>query len=107
VWNSSPERYPPGTVPVEVTTDPAPVYPQPLDELVPSAMNTVAQYANNPIDYDHGRFKAPGSDLCADSNETAPPRSSPLGTRSCRTRRGQYQIATDAPEQHRRTAVSS
>jgi IS6 family transposase len=29
-----------------------------LDELVPSALHTVAQYANNPIDADHGRLKA-------------------------------------------------
>ena len=37
-----------GTVPVEVTTDRAPVYPRILDELIPSALHTVEQYANNP-----------------------------------------------------------
>jgi len=36
-----------GTVPVEVTTDRASVYPRVLDELVPSALHTVEQYANN------------------------------------------------------------
>jgi hypothetical protein len=34
-----------GTVPAEVTTDRAPVYPRVLDELVPSALHTVEQYA--------------------------------------------------------------
>jgi transposase-like protein len=47
-----------GTVPAEVTTDRAPVYPRVLDELVPSALHTVEQYANNPIEADHGRLKA-------------------------------------------------
>ena len=37
-----------GTVPAEVTTDRAPFYPRVLDELVPSALHTVGQYANNP-----------------------------------------------------------
>ncbi len=37
-----------GTVPVEVTTDRAPVYPRVLDELVPSALHVAEQYANNP-----------------------------------------------------------
>ena len=46
-----------GTVPVEVTTDRAPVYPGVLDELVPSAMHTTEQYANNRVEADHGRLK--------------------------------------------------
>ena len=36
-----------GTVPAEVTTDRAPAYLRALDELVPSALHTVEQYANN------------------------------------------------------------
>ena len=47
-----------GAAPAEVTTDRAPVYPRVLDELVPSALHTVEQYANNPIETDHGRLKA-------------------------------------------------
>jgi transposase, IS6 family len=47
-----------GTVPVEVTTDHAPAYPQVLDELIPSALHTVEQHANNAIEADHGRLKA-------------------------------------------------
>jgi DDE superfamily endonuclease len=36
-----------GTVPVEVTTDRASVYPRVLDELVPSAMHTVERHAKS------------------------------------------------------------
>ena len=44
--------------PAEVTTDRAPAYPRVLDELVPEAWHVVEQYANNPIEADHGRLKA-------------------------------------------------
>jgi transposase, IS6 family len=43
--------------PTEVTTDRAPTYPRVLDELVPEACHVVEQYANNPIEADHGRLK--------------------------------------------------
>jgi len=46
------------TVPVEVTTDLAPVYPRVLDELVPLAQYSTEQYANNRVETDHGRLKA-------------------------------------------------
>ena len=41
-----------------MTTDRAPAYPRVLDELVPDARHVVEQYANNPIESDHGRLKA-------------------------------------------------
>jgi IS6 family transposase len=47
-----------GTVPAEVTTDRASVYPRVLDELVPSALHVVERHANNPVEADHGRLKA-------------------------------------------------
>ena len=47
-----------GTIPAEVTTDRAAAYPRVLDELIPSALHTVEQYANNPVETDHGRLKA-------------------------------------------------
>ena len=47
-----------GPVPVEVTTDRAPVYPRVLDELVPGARHVLEQYANNRVEADHGRLKA-------------------------------------------------
>jgi IS6 family transposase len=45
-------------LPTEVTTDRAPAYPRVLDELLPTACHVVERYANNPIEADHGRFKA-------------------------------------------------
>jgi len=44
--------------PTEVTTDRAPAYLQVLDELLPAARHITEQYANNPIEADHGRLKA-------------------------------------------------
>jgi transposase-like protein len=44
-------------VPSEVVTDAAPVYPAVLEELVPSAWHHVEQYANNPVEADHGQLK--------------------------------------------------
>jgi transposase-like protein len=43
--------------PSEVVTDAAAVYPRVLDELIPQAWHHVEQYANNPIEADHGRLK--------------------------------------------------
>ena len=43
--------------PSEVITDAAPVYPAVLDELIPSSWHHVEEYANNPIEADHGRLK--------------------------------------------------
>jgi len=90
-----------GTVPAEVTTDRAPIYPRVLDELVPSALHIVEQYANNPIEADHGRLKA-----------RLRPMRGLKQHRSARTlaaghafvqnlRRGHYDIATEVPEHHR------
>jgi transposase, IS6 family len=47
-----------GPSPTEVTTDRAPAYPRVLDELVPAARHVTEQYANNPIEADHGRLKS-------------------------------------------------
>jgi transposase-like protein len=47
----------PKVTPSEVVTDAAPVYPAVLDELVPAAWHHVEQYANNPIERDHGHLK--------------------------------------------------
>ncbi|GAA1818071.1 hypothetical protein GCM10009835_42700 [Planosporangium flavigriseum] len=41
--------------PSEVVTDAAAVYPGVLDELIPQAWHHVEQYANNPIEANHGR----------------------------------------------------
>jgi transposase-like protein len=44
--------------PSEVATDRAAAYPRVLDELLPAACHIVEQYANNPVEADHGRLKA-------------------------------------------------
>ncbi|MCA1709543.1 MAG: IS6 family transposase [Actinobacteria bacterium] len=44
--------------PAEVTTDRAPAYPRVADELLPAACHIMEQYANNPIESDHGRLKS-------------------------------------------------
>jgi len=94
-----------GTIPAEVTTDRAPAYPRVLDQLIPSARHIVEQYANNPIETDHGQLKA-----------RLRPMRGLKRHRSARTlaaghafvqnlRRGHYELATDVPARHRiRTA---
>jgi len=47
-----------GPAPVEVTTDKAGAYLRVLDDLLPGALHLTEQYANNPIEADHGRLKA-------------------------------------------------
>jgi transposase, IS6 family len=47
-----------GPSPTEVTTDRAAAYLRVLDELVPAACHVTEQYANNPIEADHGRLKS-------------------------------------------------
>jgi IS6 family transposase len=90
-----------GTIPAEVTTDRAPAYPRVPDELIPSALHIVEQYANNPIEADHGRLKA-----------RLRPMRGLKRHRSARTlaaghafvqnlRRGHYELATDVPARHR------
>jgi transposase, IS6 family len=94
-----------GTVPVEVTTDRAPAYPRVLDELIPSAMHTTEQYANNGVEADHGRLKA-----------RLRPMRGLKRYRSARVlaaghafvqnvRRGHYEIAIDEPARHRLRAA--
>ena len=43
---------------MEVATDRAPTYRRVLDEVLPAALHVVEQYANNPVETDHGRLKA-------------------------------------------------
>jgi transposase-like protein len=45
-------------VPVEVVTDQAATYRMVLEELLPAPWYRTEQYANNPIEADHGRLKA-------------------------------------------------
>ncbi|MBM0224678.1 DDE-type integrase/transposase/recombinase [Micromonospora sp. ATA51] len=83
--------------PSEVITDAAAIHPGVLDELIPQAWHHVEQYANNPIESDHGQLK----------HRLKPMR----GLRNDRTaqtiiaghafvqnlRRGHYELAIDSP----------
>ena len=42
----------------QVTTDQAPAYSRLIEELIPAACHVTEQYANNPVEADHGRLKA-------------------------------------------------
>jgi transposase, IS6 family len=86
-----------GPVPVEVVTDRAPVYPQALDQLAPSARHVTARHANNVVEADHGRLKArlrPMRGL----KRLASARTVASGHAFVQNlRRGHYAITTDLP----------
>jgi transposase, IS6 family len=90
-----------GMVPAEVTTDRAPVYPRVLDELVPSALHTVEQYANNPIEADHGRLKARLRPMRGLKRHRSARILAAGHAFVQNLRRGHYDIATDIPIQYR------
>ena len=92
-----------GTIPAEVTTDRVPAYPRVLDELVPSALHTVEQHANNPIQADHGRLKA-RLRLMRGLNAAAQHLSWPPVTRSRRTSAAG---TTTSPPKSRSSACSA
>lgn len=94
-----------GCVPVEVTTEPAPVYPRVVADVVPAARHVTEQYANNRIEADHGRLQA-----------RLRPMRGVKTFRSARTlaaghafvqnlRRGHYEIVTDTPIHHQLQAA--
>jgi IS6 family transposase len=90
-----------GTVPVEVTTDRAPVYPRVLDELIPSALHTVEQYANTPIEGDPGRLKARLRPMRGLKRHRSARIIATGHAFVQNLRRGHYEIATDVRDQHR------
>jgi transposase-like protein len=90
-----------GTIPAEVTTDRAPAYPRVLDELVPSALHTVEQYANNPVEADHGRLKARLRPMRGLKRQRSARILAAGHAFVQNLRRGHYDIATDTPDCHR------
>jgi transposase, IS6 family len=94
-----------GTIPVEVTTDRAPVYPRVLDELVPSALHTVEQYANNPVEADHGRLKARFRPMRGVKRHRSARILAAGHAFVQNLRRGHYDIALDVPACHRLRTV--
>jgi transposase, IS6 family len=90
-----------GMTPVEVTTDRAHVYPRVLDELVPSALHTVEQYANNPVEADHGRLKARLRPMRGLKRHRSARIFAAGHAFVQNLRRGHYDIATEVPSRHR------
>ncbi len=79
----------------------APVYPRLLDELVPSALHTVGQYANNPIEADHGRLNARLRPMRGLKRHRSAPILAAGHAFMRNLRRGHYDIATDVRDHHR------
>ena len=90
-----------GTIPAEVTTDRAPAYPRILDELIPSALHTVEQYANNPVETDHGRLKARLRPMRGLKRHRSAQIVSTGHAFVQNIRRGHYELAIDVPGRHR------
>ena len=86
-----------GTIPAEVTTDRAQVSPRVIDELVPSALHIVEQYANNPVEADHGRLKARLRPMRGLKRHRSARILAAGHAFVQNLRRGHYDIATDVP----------
>jgi IS6 family transposase len=72
-----------------------------LNELIPSALHTVAQYANNPIEADHGRLKVWLRTMRGLKQHRSAGVLAVGHALVQNLRRGRYDIAIDVPE-HRR-----
>jgi transposase-like protein len=90
-----------GTVPAEVTTDRAPVYPRVLNELIPSALHIVEQYGNNPVEADHRRLKARLRSMRGLKRHRSARILAAGHAFVQNLRRGHYDIATEVPSCHR------
>ena len=90
-----------GTVPAEVTTDRAPVHRRVPGELIPSALHTVEQYANNPVEADHGRLKARLLPMRGLKRHRSARILAAGHAFVQNLRRGHYDITTDVPIQYR------
>jgi IS6 family transposase len=90
-----------GTIPVEITPGRAHACPRVPGELIPSDLHTAGQYANNPIEADHGRLKArPRPIRGLKSHRSA--RILAAGHAFVQNvRRGHYDIATDVHDHHK------
>ena len=91
--------------PNEVTTNRAPAYPRVLGELLPAAHHVTEQYANNPIETDHGRLKSrlrPMRGL----KRFRSARAISIGHAFVQNlRRGHYELGIDANPRHRLAAA--
>jgi transposase-like protein len=89
----------------EVSTDRAPAYPRVLDELVPAACHITEQYANNPIEADHGRLKARLRPMRGLKRLRSTRVISTGHSFVQNLRRGHYELGDDADPRHRLPAA--
>jgi IS6 family transposase len=94
-----------GARPTEVSTDRAPAYPRVLDELLPAACHIVEQYANNPIESDHGRLKSRLRPMRGLTQLSSARVISAGHAFIQNLRRGHYELGRDANPRHRLSAV--
>ena len=86
--------------PREVTTDLAAPLLRVIDELLPDAQHDTTQYANNRIEWDHGRLKArlrPMRGLRTDRTATVVTRGHAFVQN---LRRGHYELGVEARQEH-------
>jgi transposase, IS6 family len=88
-----------------VTTDRAPAYPRVVEELLPAVCHITEQYANNPVEADHGRLKArlrPMRGL----KRLGSARVISVGHAFIQNlRRGHYELGVDVEPRHRLPAI--
>ena len=94
-----------GVRPTEVSTDRAPAYPRVLDELLPAACHIVEQYANNPIESDHGRLKSRLRPMRGLTQLSSARVISAGHAFIQNLRRGHYELGRDADPRHRLSAA--
>jgi transposase, IS6 family len=87
--------------PSEVSTDRTPAYPRVLDELLPSVCHVMEQYANNPIESDHGRLKSRLRLMCGLKRLRSARVISAGYAFVQNLRRGHYELSMELDPQHR------
>jgi transposase, IS6 family len=91
--------------PNQVVTDAAPIYPAVLADLLPAAWHHVEQYANNPIEADHGQLKHRLRSMRGLRTDTTAQVIIAGHAFMQNLRRGHYDLATHAPRGHRVSAA--
>jgi transposase-like protein len=96
-----------GAVPIEVTSDRAPVYPRIIDDLAPQARHVLEQYANNRIEADHAGLKARLRPMRGLKRFRSAERIAAGHAFVQNLRRGHYELATDVSPPLRPAAAFS